>query len=475
MLTTTTKSLIFISLILTFAVALQDGDQIAFKAHGSSNNAKYQYLNARTVDGSVGMAKNTDSTTLSGTWWKAHQLSDGNWAFESLGSIHNTKHIYLNANAHTGYVNLARNTDSAKSSGTHWSLQALSDGTVALKSLGNSKNHKYQYLTANTHTGSVDLSRNTGLAKLSVAHWEIVTLAAASSPSSTTTGNQPASITETADAPNSEILAADSETPVADPEIPAANSQLATFLQAHADELKKESDVDVNYCLQQFDPTTFEAKYGAVMDAIINAGCVHGLQSCSINDLYGVLDQLKGSGATGTTIQQVSILIGSIIGSMAGAEACNGARLCQYLGGKIGAGLACLSVSKEVYEGVMTAISTLKDVANQAGDMGQDALNAITDTANSVENGVQDAIGQINQGTANDAINTLKGVTDDVGQSFTDLGNSIAGGLTDAGSAIVDAGQQAGGAIQGAAEQAGGAVQDAGGAVASGFCGIFGC
>ena len=79
----TAKSLICISLILAFATALQGGDQIAFKTHGSPDNAQYQYLNADTAAGSVSLAKNTDENAASGTWWRAHQLSKNSWVFES--------------------------------------------------------------------------------------------------------------------------------------------------------------------------------------------------------------------------------------------------------------------------------------------------------------------------------------------------------------------------------------------------------
>jgi len=167
-------------LILAFAVALQDGDEIAFKTHGSFFNANYQYLNAGTVDGSVGMAANTDYNTASGTWWRAHLLSDGSWAFESLGSIPNDEHIYLNANTYTGSVNLAASTDEATLSGTHWSLQTLSDGTVALESLGSHSNPNFVYLNAGTVDGSIGMAASTDFASASGTHWEIDTLVPAS-------------------------------------------------------------------------------------------------------------------------------------------------------------------------------------------------------------------------------------------------------------------------------------------------------
>lgn len=56
----TAKSLICFSLILAFALALQDGDEIAPKTHGNFRNSQYQDLNAGTVDGSIGVAANTD-------------------------------------------------------------------------------------------------------------------------------------------------------------------------------------------------------------------------------------------------------------------------------------------------------------------------------------------------------------------------------------------------------------------------------
>ena len=172
----TTKSLICISLVLAFAVALQDGDQIALMTHGSHYNANFQYLNAGTVDGSVGMAKDTDYTSASGTWWKAHRLSDNSWAFESLGNIPNDQHIYLNADTYIGVVNLAANTDYATASGTHWALDTLSDGTVALRNLGSHSNPTFKYLNTNTYTGAVNLAGTTDYSSASGTHWEIVTL-----------------------------------------------------------------------------------------------------------------------------------------------------------------------------------------------------------------------------------------------------------------------------------------------------------
>ena len=173
--TTTTKSLIFLSFILAFAVALQDGDKIALKTHGSFFNAKYQFLNAYTGNGRVGMASNTDFATVSGTWWKAHKLSDGSWAFESLGNIPNSQHIYLNADTYTGQVNLAANTDYATASGTHWALQNLGDGNVAWRNMGSHSNPNYVYLNVDTYTGQVNLASGIGA---SGTHWEIDTLVA---------------------------------------------------------------------------------------------------------------------------------------------------------------------------------------------------------------------------------------------------------------------------------------------------------
>ncbi len=428
MLTTTTKSLIFISLLLASAFALQDGDQIALKTHGSFFNAKYQYLNAGTVDGSVGMAKNTDYATASGTWWKAHKLSDGSWALESLGSIHNAQHIYLNANTYTGAIDLVGSTDYATVSGTHWSLATLSDGTVALKSLGSFKNPKYQYLNAGTGDGSINLAANTDYATASGTHWEIVTLVSASSN-----------------------------------EIPAANSKLVDFIKSNAEHIKSQPSVDINYCLQQLTSAPLQSEFGLLIQAIISASCTNGPQNCNMNALNGVLSALKGK-TDATTMEKIYIMIGSMIGSMAGGAACDGAPACEWLGGKIGATLTCLSISKEVFEGVKTAISTLKDVTNQAGDIGQDAVNAITDASNTAEDGVQDAIDQINKGVTNDAVNALKGVTDDVEQSFTDLGSSIVGGATGVGGVIVDAGKKV--------EET---AVDVGNQIKGGFCGIFGC
>ena len=385
------------------------------------------------------MAKDTDYTSASGTWWKAHKLSDGSWAFESEGNIPNAQHVYLNAGTADGSVNLAANTDSATASGTHWAIEDLSDGNIALKSLGSVKNSNYQYLNAGTGDGSVNLAANTDMDTASGTHWEIVTLVPVS------TG------------------------------IPVVNTKLEDFIKNNADEIKAQPDIDVDYCLQQFTSTTFQSQYGVVMGQLVEAGCIHGLELCDANDLSGIYVQLQQNGFDGATLKQIHILIGSMIGSAIGGEVCDGVSACEWLGGKIGAALTCLSVTKEVFQGVQKAVSSLKDAAIQTGQIGQDAINAISDAAKTAEKGVSDAIDEIKSGTENDAVDALKGVTDDVGQGFTDLGNEIANGLTDAGGAVAGVAEQAGGAIADAGGQAVGAVEGVGNDIKNGICGIFGC
>ena len=146
------------------------------------------------------MAKDTDFNTASGTWRRAYLLSDGSWAFESLGSIPNDQHIYLNAGTYGGTINLAANTDYATASGTHWALETLSDSTVALKSLGSYKNPKYQYLNVDTYNGSVGMAANTDYASASGTHWEIVTLVAGSAGGATVTGTLGGAVTGAAGA-----------------------------------------------------------------------------------------------------------------------------------------------------------------------------------------------------------------------------------------------------------------------------------
>jgi hypothetical protein len=172
----TAKSLIYLSFILAFAVGLQNGDQVAFMTDGNHFAAQYQYLNAGTVDGSVSMAANTDYASASGTWWEAQLLSDGSWAFASLGNIPNDQHIFLNANTYTGAVDLAGSTNYATTSGTHWNVVPLSDGTFALQSLGSFSNPNYVYLNVNTYTGAVNMAGSTNYATTSGTHWTIVTL-----------------------------------------------------------------------------------------------------------------------------------------------------------------------------------------------------------------------------------------------------------------------------------------------------------
>lgn len=172
---TTTKSLILISLFLAFAMALQDGDQIAFRTHATPYHAEYQYLNAYVSDGSLHMAASTDYNTLSGTWWEAHKLSDGSWAFENLGDPHNAQYMYLDANTYTGAVAL-KSTTNYPFTGTHWSVETLSDGTVGLKTLSEHVDPNLMYLDVNVWTGGSLALKSTTDYPFTGTHWEIVTL-----------------------------------------------------------------------------------------------------------------------------------------------------------------------------------------------------------------------------------------------------------------------------------------------------------
>ncbi len=173
----TAKFLIYLSLILALglglAVELQDGDQVVFRTRGSFYNANYQYLNANTANGSVGMAAGYDTKNNLASRWIAHLLSDGIWAFQNFKSPANSQYTYLNADTYIGAVNLAGSTDYSTTSGTHWAGEALSDGTFALKNLGSFKNPQYQYLNANTHDGSINLAANTDYKTASGTHWYI--------------------------------------------------------------------------------------------------------------------------------------------------------------------------------------------------------------------------------------------------------------------------------------------------------------
>ena len=415
-------------------------------------------------DGTIRLTRNVDYSQPSGTWWKAHELEDGNWAFEALGNVTATGKVWLNGNTHTGGVNLQANTVDALNSGTHWGLVTLANGNIALKCLNTFKNHKWTNLRADTVYGFVDLSNST----VSGIEWEVVPIIPTNRSSSTNATNATQSTSTTKQ------------------EIPAQNTQLADFVKAHADEIASEPNIDVNYCLQQFESTTFQDNFGDVIGAIIEAGCADGLQLCDLNDLYGLINQLVDNGVDLVTVQQIYILIGSMIGSLTGEEACEGFPECSYLGGKVGTVMACLSVSKEVFNGIIEAVGTLENVAIQAGEVGQDALNAMNYAANTVANGVQTAIDQLSKGASAGATTALQQVSDQVGQGFTDLnsaiqkllddiGRTVENGVNEAGQVIVDSANEAGTWITETAIEAGQQIARVANQIASGFCGVFGC
>ena len=62
----TAKSLICISLILAFAMALQERNETTLNTHGSLQDAQHQYLDAGTADGSIGIAANINNVLATG-------------------------------------------------------------------------------------------------------------------------------------------------------------------------------------------------------------------------------------------------------------------------------------------------------------------------------------------------------------------------------------------------------------------------
>ena len=463
-----TTSLIFLSFLLVFAVALQDGDKIAFKTHGTPYNPKHQYMTTGASDGSIRLTRNIDYSQESGTWWEAVSLSDGSWGFKALGNI--TGNVWLNGNTYAGTVNLQANTVDAANSGTHWSLETLSNGNVKVKTLNSHKNSKFSYLTGMISINLVALKNSTA----NGVEWEIVGIVPPTTPSSS-------SETETTTESGSS-----GSTTTTTQEMPPQNTQLADFIKAHADEIASEPTIDVNYCLNQFTSTTFSDNFGDIVGAILEIGCAEGLPACDLADLYGLINQLVDNGVDLVTIQQIYILIGSMVGGMTGEAACDGFPECEYLGGKIGTVMACLSVSKEVFDGIIAAVGTLEGYVIEAGEIGQDALNAMNYAANTLANGVSNAIDQLSKDASEDAMAALQDVSDQVNQGFTDvnnaiqnllddIGRTIENGVNEAGQVIVDTANEAGTWITETAEEAGQAIARVANEIAAGFCGIFGC
>ena len=98
-----------------------DGNEIGFVCKGNSENPDHVFLDGRTIDGSVGLA----SSPFTATHWKAirHRnilgIPDGTYSFKCLGLISNPDHVFLDGRTIDGSVGLASNTNPPLC-GTHW-------------------------------------------------------------------------------------------------------------------------------------------------------------------------------------------------------------------------------------------------------------------------------------------------------------------------------------------------------------------
>ncbi len=108
---------------------LRDGNVISLECQGDQFTGLI-WLDGRTKDGTVGLARNTD-THFTGIKWKVHVISNGVVALENQGNIDGSR--WLNGVTQPiGTVNLALKTgDSNKS--TEWKIHIIGDEVITLE------------------------------------------------------------------------------------------------------------------------------------------------------------------------------------------------------------------------------------------------------------------------------------------------------------------------------------------------------
>jgi len=206
-----------------------------------------------------------------------------------------------------------------------------------------------------------------------------------------------------------------------------AYNQVMDFLQIFGGNIKT-GNADVDYCLDKMNSNYFDFDFGPLIQALRNAGCFNGLDACNFQDLANIVSKLQANGIDPETIKKVEILIGSIIGSAVGAFACEGSSTCEQLVAKVGAAVTCLSMSKEVFEQIVDAVTDLEkqlgDLVEDVVDSAQDAIDSITNWVYNMKNGIENAIDSVIQGAQDGAADALKGITSQIAQGISDLFSS---------------------------------------------------
>ncbi len=198
--------------------------------------------------------------------------------------------------------------------------------------------------------------------------------------------------------------------------------QYLEFLKTNANEIKddEEENIDVNYCVDQVTSITFETEFGPFIGGLTEAGCAFGLSLCDMHDLKGIFDKLSENGIDSATIKLISIQIGSMLGSAVGGLVCEGFPPCAWAGGRAGILVACLSVSKDAFDLMKNATSTLGDFVREGGEIAEDIADEIERTADEVGNAAQNFFDQ-----AEDAINDFKNAIKDIANSVWDTLHKI--------------------------------------------------
>ena len=144
---------------------IKDGDII--KMQNASSSSGSTWLDGQTIWGAVALAPNTNAP-YSGTHWRVHKLSNGNYAFANLGNYMNPDFVWLSGTPSAGTIALA---ESNTSSATQWTLTKQTDGSFSIQNAAATSGKIW--LSGNTSAGDVDLVSSSGSLPAS-AQWQLL-------------------------------------------------------------------------------------------------------------------------------------------------------------------------------------------------------------------------------------------------------------------------------------------------------------
>jgi hypothetical protein len=144
-------------------------DIIALSCEGTIEGNRW--LDGRTIDGTVGLAPNSNTLPFTGTWWRVQDGGSGSFTFRCLGHVAGNR--WLDGRTIDGSAGLAPTTSTPPFSGTRWREHDLGNEIIMLECLGDIPGNRW--LDGRTGDGSVGLAPSNSNPPFSGTRWRVVT------------------------------------------------------------------------------------------------------------------------------------------------------------------------------------------------------------------------------------------------------------------------------------------------------------